>query len=163
MNKKHKHAEVIKAWADGAVIEWRTGFGDDWRIDCADLPAFDNDNFEFRVKTVEIPEGFIPFDNSYSIPFRPDLKGYEFLLGDGAMEFRESGTGIPYHTTIIAFRPVPNKVIRWQWIFQTPISGKFGITDYFYATIEDAQEEVDDAGRWKVIGKAEWTRVEFDK
>ena len=24
MNKPHKHAEVIKAWADGAVIEYKS-------------------------------------------------------------------------------------------------------------------------------------------
>ena len=30
MNKPHKHAEVIKAWADGAVIQNRRGALDSW-------------------------------------------------------------------------------------------------------------------------------------
>lgn len=30
MNKPHKHAEVIKAWADGAIIQWKHGPKDKW-------------------------------------------------------------------------------------------------------------------------------------
>jgi hypothetical protein len=30
MNTPHKHAEVIKAWADGAVIEIKSASSDDW-------------------------------------------------------------------------------------------------------------------------------------
>ena len=51
--KPHRHAELIKAWADGAEIEARTvynhvGYSDQW------TPTFDpvwsNTNFEFRIK-----------------------------------------------------------------------------------------------------------------
>lgn len=31
MNKPHKHAELIKAWADGAEIEFRGGL-DEWHV-----------------------------------------------------------------------------------------------------------------------------------
>ena len=35
MNKPHKHAKCIKAWADGAEIEYRYGEGHEWRsADC---------------------------------------------------------------------------------------------------------------------------------
>ncbi len=30
LRKPHKHAEVIKAWADGAVIEWYSEMLDKW-------------------------------------------------------------------------------------------------------------------------------------
>lgn len=43
--KPHKHAEVIKAWADGAEIEVRTQNG--WKP--VSTPAWDSD-FVYRVK-----------------------------------------------------------------------------------------------------------------
>lgn len=162
MDKKHKHAEVIKAWADGAVIEWRASENCEWRVDYAEMPAFDNDTFEFRVKTVEIPEGFTPYGDN-RIPWRPELKGYEFLLGDGTIEFRESGAGIPHWATIIAFRPIPNKVVRWQWIVKDSRCEEKPpqMTTGFYRDCGDIRYAISD--RYLIIGKAEWTRTEFDK
>ena len=48
MNKPHKHAEVIKAWADGAEIEFRsaTAKGEWW---LAPAPNW-AEEFEYRVK-----------------------------------------------------------------------------------------------------------------
>lgn len=43
--KPHKHAEVIKAWADGARIEY---FDDQW-FECFDSPAWNIDT-QYRVK-----------------------------------------------------------------------------------------------------------------
>ena len=43
----HKHAEVIKAWADGASIEVRIPEGS-WAL--ATLPSW-NEHYEYRVKT----------------------------------------------------------------------------------------------------------------
>lgn len=158
---KRKHAEVIKAWADGAVIEWRPCSDSDWGIDCAVLPAFDNDEFEFRVKPVEIPEDFITYTGE-PIPYRPDIKGYEFLMQDGTTEFIPSGKGIPYQSRFIAYRIVPNKVVRWQWI----ISSKAD-KDYHFMTSEFHTEESVirryPRGAFDIFGKAEWTRTEFDK
>jgi hypothetical protein len=48
--KPHKHAAIIKAWADGATIEWRDTsrtYSKDWRETCA--PAWSLD-YEYRVK-----------------------------------------------------------------------------------------------------------------
>jgi hypothetical protein len=50
---KHKHAEIIKAWADGAEIEVRTlcthaGNSNEWR-DTTD-PFWNNNNLDFRIK-----------------------------------------------------------------------------------------------------------------
>lgn len=49
MNKPHKHAEIIKAWADGASIEVRDPFNpmSEWRT--INPPRW-ADNLEYRVK-----------------------------------------------------------------------------------------------------------------
>jgi len=51
--KPHKHAEVIKAWADGAQIQQRYPDEDSWR-DCNTseelTPHFGICNLEFRIK-----------------------------------------------------------------------------------------------------------------
>ena len=66
MNKKHKHAELIKAWADGAEIEERYAKGrtpDDF-----DWVKFDGnwalmDDYDYRIKP-ELKPDFVTY---YSI------------------------------------------------------------------------------------------------
>jgi hypothetical protein len=50
---KHKHAELIKAWADGAEIECKADSSNlnDW-IPCLH-PFWDDDSVEFRIKPEE--------------------------------------------------------------------------------------------------------------
>ena len=48
---KHKHAEVIKAWADGASIEFKSKNG--WQL-CNDPGWYDD--YEYRVKTTPKPD-----------------------------------------------------------------------------------------------------------
>jgi len=47
---KHKHAELIKAWADGAKIQGRV-LGGDWHDFCS--PNWDVKDIEFRIKPEE--------------------------------------------------------------------------------------------------------------
>ena len=47
MNKPHKHAECIKAWADGAEIEYRNELCHEWRT--ADNPTW-NLYIHYRIK-----------------------------------------------------------------------------------------------------------------
>jgi len=50
---KHKHAEIIKAWADGAEIESRTLFihaGGTNQWGETTNPAWNNSNLDFRIK-----------------------------------------------------------------------------------------------------------------
>jgi hypothetical protein len=50
--KPHKHAELIKAWADGAEIEFR-GVDNKWRpIEARDWDS----NFRFRIKPERKPD-----------------------------------------------------------------------------------------------------------
>lgn len=52
----HKHAEIIKAWADGAVIQWRFPLSpeqsdrewSDYEEPCA--PDWNDEEAEFRIK-----------------------------------------------------------------------------------------------------------------
>lgn len=47
---KHKHAELIKAWADGADIEWKMPHQTTW--DEIAVPTW-NDDYEYRIKPEE--------------------------------------------------------------------------------------------------------------
>jgi hypothetical protein len=48
--KPHKHAELIKAWADGAVIEFKSS---EFSWEVIDNPTWSPDN-KYRVKETEI-------------------------------------------------------------------------------------------------------------
>lgn len=50
MNKPHKHAEIIKAWADGAEVEFRAHFVERWQD--ASYPTW-HSHYEYRVKVKE--------------------------------------------------------------------------------------------------------------
>ena len=51
--KPHKHAELIKAWADGAEIESKTD-NIDWFVD--ENPWWNDDDYEFRIKSEPKPD-----------------------------------------------------------------------------------------------------------
>jgi len=69
--KPLKHAEVIKAWADGAKIQWYDSSPREHRWkDCPDVFLW-QDRFEFRVKPEPKPDhvyyGVFDMDGSASI------------------------------------------------------------------------------------------------
>ncbi len=51
MGKPHKHAELIKAWADGAEIEWFDG----WHWGVVRLPTWE-ENAIYRIKQEPKPD-----------------------------------------------------------------------------------------------------------
>lgn len=59
---KHKHAELIKAWADGASIQYKNN-NEDWN-DCAFNNPYWTDSIEYRIKPEPKPvvDVFIAFD-----------------------------------------------------------------------------------------------------
>ena len=70
--KPHKHAELIKAWADGAEIQQRVD-GEEWHG--FDGRWTDRNNWEFRLKpatiTVTIPKPvLVALQSDVSIAFR---------------------------------------------------------------------------------------------
>ncbi len=63
MGQPHKHAEVIKAWADGEEIEYRVGEGSEWKP-CL-VPGFYESSF-YRVKPKNITvKRLMSFDYRY--------------------------------------------------------------------------------------------------
>lgn len=56
MSKPHKHAEVIKAWADGKIVQeriMRHGEWQGWKDVVSHAPTFWTDScYEFRIKPV---------------------------------------------------------------------------------------------------------------
>ena len=66
MGKPHKHAELIKAWADGAEIEcrWANNFDENVWSDWVVLETFDwyeSPFYEYRIKPEPKPDVVIPF------------------------------------------------------------------------------------------------------
>lgn len=59
---KHKHAELIKAWADGAIIQYRTTEYN-WEYCPCNAPFWDED-VEYRIKPEPKPDvvKYIHFD-----------------------------------------------------------------------------------------------------
>ncbi len=68
MNKPHKYAEVIKAWADGATIQWRMNWGlnpTKWVDWCPTSgPGFDS-SIIFRIKPELKDPGIVCRDAFY--------------------------------------------------------------------------------------------------
>ena len=54
MNKQHKHAELIKAWADGAQIEFKCG--EEW-LDFMSGTNNWHESMEYRIKPREFENG----------------------------------------------------------------------------------------------------------
>ena len=48
---KHKHYELIVAWANGAKVQFKAGAGDNW-IDIT-TPIWSDNSIEYRIKTEE--------------------------------------------------------------------------------------------------------------
>lgn len=53
MNKPHRHAELIKAWADGAIIQEKYSFND-WRV--FDGYWQQDEAYEYRIKPEPKPD-----------------------------------------------------------------------------------------------------------
>ncbi len=47
--KPHKHAKLIKSWADGAEIEWKHKFTNNW-VGFDEQEHFWDDEHEYRIK-----------------------------------------------------------------------------------------------------------------
>lgn len=62
MTKKHVHCDVIKAWADGARIQWKSKHASVW-YDCDETePPEWHDNLNYRVKPTLKPDTILFYD-----------------------------------------------------------------------------------------------------
>jgi hypothetical protein len=85
---KHKHAEVIKAWVDGAIIEYRTlEINGKWSIWYqVNEPAFyTTDDFEYRIKPTNDKQSFFVYDkhNKQFVEYEKGKKGDLLVTFDG--------------------------------------------------------------------------------
>ena len=55
MKKLHKHAELIKAWADGAEIEYKSKFFNIWLLFNGNKDSW-VDDYEYRIKPESKPD-----------------------------------------------------------------------------------------------------------
>lgn len=165
MNTPHKHADIIHAWADGAKIQYLAQDGLTW-ID-TDRPGWcERDTYRIKL-SVEIPEGFTPFEGG-ECPVDPSCI-VEILLRNGKTNknnfghsadlFRWNHAGVEHD--IIAYKVIKNApVVRWQWIYRC--FGKLIMTERFYASEEEFREH-NRATEIELLKKADWTRTEFDE
>lgn len=158
MNKPHKHAKLIKAWADGAEIQYKTPTCTDWNS-CKE-PSWIH-TWEYRIKP-DIPEGFTKWNGGkcpvdpkcfVEIKMRGGRENRNFA-GDFYWENRECSNDI------VAYKVIKNApIVRWQWITVWKGS-KPQISRSFFT-----EQEVSKGSKpgLTIIGKAEWSRMEFDE
>lgn len=78
---KHKHAELIKAWADGAIIQFEFEVGGEWKDCPSNKPNWD-ETTEYRIKPSpkEVTVYYYEFDNGDTLL---SLVNYEELISGG--------------------------------------------------------------------------------
>lgn len=161
MKTPHKHAELIKAWADGAEIQIKNVTDDEWlsiKEPCWFLTR------QYRIKPAfEIPEGFTAWEGG-ACPVDPKSIVEVILRSGLGNKCRAVAGGFVWNNyghdnDIIAYRVVKNApVVRWQWIIKNEHTTFFTLTIAFF-TEREARAEFSNS----IVGKAEWTRMEFDK
>lgn len=164
MNKPHKHAELIKAWADGAEIQYKSIPDGEW-VDDAD-PTWNAEVFDFRIKpSVEVPAGFIPWQGGDCPVDGGCFVEITTRLGSTNKENARIFRWSHWHCSddIIAYRVVKTApVVRWQWIRKEwdAHTKKFvhSLTVVFLS-----KEEADREYPTTAIAPADWTRMEFDE
>lgn len=145
--KKHKHYNVIRAYADG------------WKIwSPITLPAF-SEQVEYRI----VPEdGWLPW---YGGECPTGLsKTIRLKFSDGSVSSVQSDKEVFWDDTVIAYKnideePKPKKKVKmWQWIVQysndTPC-----LTSHFFPTIERARSAVGGV----ILQSADWTEIEVEE
>ncbi len=67
----HKHAEAIKAWADGKPVEWREASMLSWQLIAN--PGFIKD-YEYRIKPEEVVDYAVTHQNGMpGVVFKPTI------------------------------------------------------------------------------------------
>lgn len=66
MGKPQKHAELIKAWADGAEIQFK--HGNKW-LNITSISPYWEDNVEYRIKPEKKKYRILEFKDIYGKPY----------------------------------------------------------------------------------------------
>lgn len=148
MNKKHKHAALIKARADGAEIEQKLD-GEDWEY--VPSPSW-SDDLDYRIKRPRWQQDLIDAVKAGKVVELKNMHG-DWVSSDLSTQGEKYIFG---YLTQDRYRIKPaEKVVRWQWVYKD--NNGYWLGTGFYTEAEAKTE-----GR-SVISKAEWTRMEFDE
>jgi len=139
--KPHVHAEAIKAWADGAVIEhWQDGI---WEVS---NPPMWRDGEHYRVKD--------PYHHHLKEAAADPTKQIRLIHSDWRDSDYKWNWNFQPEDYEIRDKPKA-KIKMWQWIYQEQ-SGAIYLTSSFTT-------EPSDFGDIKVIGPALWTEIEVEE
>lgn len=163
MNQRHKHADLIIAWANGAEVEYKCAPYGAWIT--AKKPGWEP-YIEYRIKQ-HLPKDFIAYngdgcpvdgDCSVQVIFRSGICGY----GTGLAR-QWSWKHEDHNYDIIGYRVIGKKspVVRWQWIVRWGSCALPIIPNVFYTEDEIKSDYKNEPAT--IIGKAEWTRMEFEE
>lgn len=104
---KHKHAEVIKAWADGAVIEWGFG-GNEWSPLNTSEPRFD-EILSYRVKRDE-PDMIQDIKIAYDVNTAPEfLHRAATIMEERGKQYDKPGGERSMGKTVAAFNAITGR------------------------------------------------------
>lgn len=139
MNKPHKHAELIKAWADGERIE-RKFYTGQWDI-VSDPRWFEDTEYRIHDEYRELKEAYA------------EGKSMQYLSGKGIWQPLTDDQWI-YTSDRYRIKPTTKTVKMWQWIVKVKGGGIYLDSAFSSTPIDNVEFE------W--IRKAEWTEIEVE-
>ena len=93
MNKSHKHAELIKAWADGAEIQMRQLLNNENWIDI-NLPFHESFIYRIKPKKITVWDWLVKTSSTSTVGYYPGYseESIKALYPDGEIFQRIDGT-----------------------------------------------------------------------
>lgn len=159
MNKPHKHAELIKAWADGAEIELQCADGT-W-TSCADKD-YPNwcESVPYRIKPKGWQQELLDAVKAGKVVEYTSGEHYWWVRSD-INDYPDSykfGNNVESQYRIRSTK----KVVRWQWRIWDSLHGYNYVTSRLF-TKEEAQMHFAGVGCTHLLGPVLNSEVEFDK
>lgn len=156
---KHKHYQVIRAFANGWEIEIFAECSDTWvKIEKPNFNTFR----EYRI--IPDAEGWLPWYGGESPVLSDTAIEIRYRDNEVARLSEQANTMRWTHEhlagDIVAYRVIEQpkpKVKMWQWVLQHE-KNYLCMTIYLHATREEVEAEYPD---YKVVQRADWTEIEI--
>lgn len=160
----HKHAEVLRAIADGLPTQYRERPEGTWHTrqdDPRDKDPITYHFYDWRIKPAfEIPEGFTPWDGGlcplpedarFKLYFRTGIESDLCEYPPSKYLWDHNGSA----SDIVGYKVLPQKVVRWLWVYKTS-TNLWRISTRFLTAQEAALF-------YRERKKLDFTEMEFDK
>jgi hypothetical protein len=152
--EKHKHYDLIVAWAEGTEIEYLNESDGHWYL--ASTPVWHSNN-EYRIRD--------PYRELKEAAQNPDKEIALIKYSDGSPVEKPSWESCVFwtftnHPEYYAIRDKPittKKVKMWQWICQHA-DKSFYLSTCFYSSKDHAEDNIS----LTVIKPALWSEIEVD-